>query len=270
MEAIGWREFRNALKIQIRVQKALIRREFIAMNGRQGLGFLMLFAEPLVIMGFLMALGVFRNVPHLGTGFPVYSFVISGWGVMWLCRYPMQRVGAAIAANLSFLAHRQITVLDLVFSRCLLMVVAVLASLSLIYLIYFTFFIDSRFNDPGIIVLGLLLALWYSFVSSVLGVAVSSYTILGGKFIILFAAAHIFITGALFMVDWLPLRYQGLLLLFPMVHATEMIRDGMFGNLVKCHYDIKYTCFFLLVYTYVSFRFLVVKSQRGKLNGMPG
>lgn len=270
MEATGWREFRNALKIQIRVQKALIRREFIAMNGRQGLGFLMLFAEPLVIMAFLMTLGVFRNVPHMGAGFPVFSFVISGWGVMWLCRYPIQRVGAAIVANLSFLAHRQITVLDLVFSRCLLMVAAVMVSLSFIYLIFITFLVDSRCNDSGIIMLGLLFALWYSFVSSVLAVAVSSYTILGSKFIILFAASHIFITGAFFMVDWLPLRYQGLILLFPMVHATEMIRDGMFGNLIKCHYNIAYTSIFLLVYTYFSFRFLVAKIQGGKLNGMSG
>ena len=42
--------FLSSLAIQIRVVKALIRREYITLSGKSGLGFLMLFGEPLVVM----------------------------------------------------------------------------------------------------------------------------------------------------------------------------------------------------------------------------
>lgn len=270
MESTVWQEFLQALKVQIRVLKALIRREFIAMNGRQGAGFLVLFAEPIIIIGFIMTLIVTRTGKNFGVGFPIYAFALSGWGIMWLVRYPIQRTGPAIVANLSFLAHRQITVLDLAVSRSLLILFAVLASLGVIVVIYATFLIEVRINEPGLIVLGLLFTLWYSFVSSVFAVAISTYTALGPKFAPLFSIFHVFTTGAMYMVEWLPAKWHSAALLFPMINVTEMTRDGMFGDVAICHYDIKYTFIFMLFYTAFTFRFLSVKARWGKINGMSG
>jgi len=270
MDMTDWHEFRQALDLQLRVIKALIRREFIAMNGRQGAGFLMLFAEPIIIIGFIMMIIVTRSGGRFGVGFPIYAFALSGWGIMWLVRYPIQRTGPAIVANLSFLAHRQITVLDLAVSRCLLILLAVLASLFVIVVIYATFLIEIRINDPGLIVLGLLFTLWYAFVSSVFAVGISTYTALGPKFAPLFSIFHVFTTGAMYMVEWLPVKWHTAALLFPMINVTEMTRDGMFGDLAICHYDIKYTFIFMLFYTAFTFRFLAVKARWGKINGSTG
>jgi ABC-type polysaccharide/polyol phosphate export permease len=48
------------------------------------------------------------------------------------------------------------------------------------------------------------------------------------------------ISGFAYMVDWLPLKYQGLAMKMPMVNGCEMIRDGFFGNVVRCHYSVAY------------------------------
>ena len=48
------------------------------------------------------------------------------------------------------------------------------------------------------------------------------------------------LSGAAFMVDWLPTSMQRVVLLLPMVHGTEMLREGYFGNVVKTHYDVGY------------------------------
>jgi ABC-type polysaccharide/polyol phosphate export permease len=48
------------------------------------------------------------------------------------------------------------------------------------------------------------------------------------------------LSGAAFMVDALPPVARDFLLWLPMVHGTELIRDGYFGSLVQTHYDIWY------------------------------
>jgi capsular polysaccharide transport system permease protein len=48
------------------------------------------------------------------------------------------------------------------------------------------------------------------------------------------------ICGLGFMVDWLPIKYQKLALMVPMVNGCEMLRDGYFGKAVHCHYSVLY------------------------------
>ena len=49
------------------------------------------------------------------------------------------------------------------------------------------------------------------------------------------------------MVDWLPTGMQKVVLLLPMVHGTEMLREGYFGNVVPTHYDVSYMAMSCLV-----------------------
>jgi ABC-type polysaccharide/polyol phosphate export permease len=48
------------------------------------------------------------------------------------------------------------------------------------------------------------------------------------------------LSGAAFMVEWLPASMQKVVLLLPMVHGTEMLREGYFGNTVPTHYNLGY------------------------------
>jgi capsular polysaccharide transport system permease protein len=56
------------------------------------------------------------------------------------------------------------------------------------------------------------------------------------------------VSGAAFMVDWLPAGLQRFVLLLPMVHGIEILREGYFGGVVPAHYDIGYmaTCCLVL------------------------
>jgi ABC-type polysaccharide/polyol phosphate export permease len=54
-------------------------------------------------------------------------------------------------------------------------------------------------------------------------------------------------SGAAFMVEWLPTRLQEVVLLLPMVHGVEMLRQGFFGDVVRTHYDLGYMATFCLV-----------------------
>jgi ABC-type polysaccharide/polyol phosphate export permease len=54
------------------------------------------------------------------------------------------------------------------------------------------------------------------------------------------------LSGAAFMVDWLPPAAQKVILYLPMVHGVELLREGYFGSAVHAHYDIAYLAFICL------------------------
>jgi ABC-type polysaccharide/polyol phosphate export permease len=55
------------------------------------------------------------------------------------------------------------------------------------------------------------------------------------------------LSGAAFMVEWMPHSARPFLLILPMVHGTEMVREGWFGNVVVTHYDAAYMAFCCLI-----------------------
>jgi capsular polysaccharide transport system permease protein len=60
------------------------------------------------------------------------------------------------------------------------------------------------------------------------------------------------LSGAAFMVDWLPPALQKAVLLLPMVHGVEFVREGYFGHTVRTHYDMGYMFVCCLTLTLVG------------------
>jgi ABC-type polysaccharide/polyol phosphate export permease len=48
------------------------------------------------------------------------------------------------------------------------------------------------------------------------------------------------LSGAAFLVDALPEAAQKFVLILPMVHGVEFLREGYFGSQITAHYDIPY------------------------------
>jgi capsular polysaccharide transport system permease protein len=74
------------------------------------------------------------------------------------------------------------------------------------------------------------------------------------------------LSGAAFMVDWLPPAAQQVVLLLPMVHGVELLREGYFGNVVRTHYDVAYMASVNLVLTVVG---LFLVRDAGRRVGSP-
>ena len=53
----------------------------------------------------------------------------------------------------------------------------------------------------------------------------------------------------MFLVEALPQIAQEIVLLMPVVHCVELIRDGYFGSMFKAKYDIAYVLVFNTVVT---------------------
>ena len=55
------------------------------------------------------------------------------------------------------------------------------------------------------------------------------------------------VSGAFFMVSWLPQRFQHAVLWVPTVSCTELLREGWLGTSIHAMYDIPYVMVFNLV-----------------------
>ncbi|MEF3695675.1 ABC transporter permease [Desulfolutivibrio sp.] len=255
--------FSDSLRIQHRVINAVLRREFLAITGKRSVGFLILVLEPLIFVVFMVGLFYVRG--HTFGDIPVVAFAISGYTVLWGVRFHIQRVLGSLQANIPLLYHRHVKVADIILARGV--VQSLSTTISFLFFIPLVFFDVIDFpNDPALMIFSWIFVQWYGISFAFIAIAISGLFKFGQRIAILLAATHIFITGAFYMVAWIPAQYQGYVLLSPMVHATEMMRDGLFGNIVETHYSVQYMIAANIILTYIGLALCRKLTRRGVLD----
>ena len=152
---------------------------------------------------------------------------------------PARTIGA-MGPNLSLLYHRNVRPVDIYYSRLLLEASG--ATMSFVFLTIFFYsigWIDLP-EDLLQVVGGWLMTAWFGFSLALLLGAWSERSETIEK--IWHPAAYLLfpLSGAAFMVDALPQEAQRFVLLLPMVHGVEYVREGFFGSKVVAHYDMAY------------------------------
>lgn len=237
--ASGRTPFVRSLRIQLRVLGALLMREIITRYGRANLGFAWLFLEPM-----LFTLGI----TALWTGFgmsrshalPIVAFALTGYSSVLLWRNCANRAASAIPPNVGLLYHRNVRVLDLLLTRILLEIAGASVSFVVLGALWISIGWCELPQDVLKVFLGWLLLAWFG---TALGLVIGALTSFSDIFERLWAPVTYLLfplSGAVFMVDWLPKQFQQFVLWLPMVHGLEYLRDGFFGSLVRTHYDLGY------------------------------
>ena len=204
---------RQSLTIQGRVLGALLMREIITRFGRHNIGFLWLFLEPMLFTVGVTILWSVSKITH-GSSMPITAFAVTGYSSILLWRNCSSRVVKAVEVNLSLLYHRNVRVFDVL----------------------------------TVIEGWLLLASFALAISLVVGAA-SERSELVERVWHIITYLLFPLSGAGFMVDWLPKAAQDMILWVPMVHGTEMIRHGYFGNAVHTYEDPAYLALCNLILT---------------------
>jgi len=226
-------------------------REVITRYGRHNIGFLWLFLEPMLFTLGVTTLWTIIKATH-GTSLPITAFAITGYSSILLWRNCSNRAVKAIEPNLSLMYHRNVRVLDVFAARLILEIVGASTSIIVLSILFISV---GWMNPPADILTALtgwILLAWFAFS---LGLAVGAAS---ERSEVIERVWHIFtyllfpLSGAGFMVDWLPKQYQDIILWFPMVHGTEMIRHGYFGNAVRTYENPFYFSVFNMVLTLVG------------------
>jgi len=251
---------RQAVQAQTRIIGALLLWEVITRYGRDNLGFIWLFLEPMMFTLSVTALWYATGLAH-NISLPIVAFAMTGYSSVLVWRNCASRCCMAIRANVGLLYHRPVRVLDIFITKIVLEISG--ATMSFIVLSALWISIDWMEPPQDILVVigGWLMLCWFGAALALIVGALTTFSEIWER--IWHPVSYIMfpLSGAVFMVDWLAPEAQEAILLLPMVHCVEMIRDGYFGTAVRAHYDMGYVAVFCLIMT-VSALVLVRASGR--------
>lgn len=251
----------RSLTIQGRVLHALLMREVITRFGRENLGVLWLVGEPMIFTLGVMAVWTALGFHH-GSGIPIVAFAITGYSSVLLWRNCATRSSQAIESNRGLLYHRNVRPLDLFLTRIAVEIAGASGSFAVLSIAFMWMGLMPLPRDMLQVVLGWVLLAWFgASLALIIGGAAAVSTLAERLW---HPAAYLLfpLSGAAFMVEWLPENFQRIVLLLPMVHGTELLRDGWFGDTVRTHYDVGYTSLVCLMLTLAGLQMVRVASRR--------
>ncbi len=238
--------------IQKRVIGALLMREIITRYGRNNIGFLWLFVEPLLMTLMILLLwGAARANQY--SDLNIIAFTLTGYPLAMMWRNVSNRAIGAISANASLLYHRNVRVLDTLFARMLLEIAgATIAQIAIVGVLILIGWIPAPADVFYMLMAWLLMAIF----AIGLGLVICSIAFkveAFGKIWGTFSFVMLPLSGVFFFVSSLPQQAQQYVLWMPMVHGTEMFRQGYFGASVITHESISYIVLCNLVLLLLGF-----------------
>jgi ABC-type polysaccharide/polyol phosphate export permease len=254
--------FLQALSIQRRVLNALMLRELITRFGRENLGVLWLVGEPMIFTLGVTALWTAAGLAHGGPGIPIVAFAVTGYSSVLMWRNAASHCSAGIGENKTLLFHRPVLVIDVLLTRIALEVLGATSSFIVLSLIFIYIGWMPAPTDLFLVIQGWLMLAWFgASLALILGGGTALTEIVHR---IWHPAAYLLfpLSGAAFMVEWVPKKFQNFVLLLPMVHGVEALRHGYFGNAVIPHFSFKYMAACCLVQTLVGMLIVNEASRR--------
>jgi len=247
----GASSFGRAMQIQWRVIGALLMREIITRYGRDNLGFLWLFVEPMLFTLGVTALWTAFSL-HQAFALPIVAFAITGYSSVLVWRNCASRCAMAIPPNVGLLYHRNVRVLDLLAARIILECAGATASFALLSALWIALEWMEPPADMVLVLAGWLFLVWFGAALALCVGALTAYSEIVER---LWHPTSYFlfpISGAVFMVEWLPARLQEAALWVPMVNAVEILRAGYFGPAVRTRFETGYLVFACMALTLVG------------------
>lgn len=228
------------MTIQKRVIGALMVREMHTRYGRENIGFLWIVGEPVI---FCVGVAIMWSTIHPGYehNIPVVGFIITGYNCLTLWRHCVGRSVKAFEANGSLLFHRQVSTLDILFSRLLVEIAGSTVGFAVtgggaILLGYMNWP-----ENYEMLFTGWLMVAYFSIGTGMILAGASEMSDMVERFLQVVTYVSIPLSGAFTMTDWLPQKYQQIVLYSPSVNAFEMVRGGWFGPTIRPHFDLQYT-----------------------------
>lgn len=238
--------FGESWALQKRVIHALLMREIITRYGRNNIGFLWLFLEPLLMMSMIVLLwGTIRadRVSDLN----IYAFTITGWPLMMMWRDATSKAMNAVSGNQALLYHKNVRVLDTIITRVLLEFAGNTGSQILLMGIFVFIGLIPFPADVFYMLCAWFLMAIFGFGLGLVVCSLAQKYEMFSKFWGMFNFILMPLSGAFMFVSALPPNIQKYALYIPMMHGTEMFRHGYFGNSVVTMENVPYLIFWDLV-----------------------
>lgn len=227
----------------LRIIGALMMREISTRFGREGLGFAWLVLEPLSFCFGVIILWTLTK-PEYEHGIRVSAFTMTGYMCVLLLRHQISYTVPALQANMGLLHHRVITPVHILLARNILEFAGATMAFIIVYAVLFCLGQVSPPHDYILLYSGWLLLGWIGMGTGlVLAGAAMRFEVME-RMITLLMYILVPLSGAFFMIAWVPANVAKIFLYLPFPHPIEMLRAGVFGEFVKTTYHTFYAIIF--------------------------
>ena len=252
----------ECLAIQARVIGAVIMRELHTRYGRDNIGYLWLIGEPLMLGSIISALHGGAG-GHQGSINPV-AFTVTGYCNFIMFRNIVNRAEGSLHANMPLLYHRMVTVFDITFGRALLEAAGTIAAFTILMCVCYALgYIDIPDRPLYLMAgMGYMFALCFGL----------SMIIAGGthdrpfleRMVHPFSYFMIPLSGAFYMMSWIPEKYRYYLMFNPLPQVFELIRYGVFPSTNLDYVNFIYLSAFCAILIFLGL--LTIRAVRPRLH----
>jgi len=231
----------RGLKLQAMIVPALLLRELQTRFGRNQLGFVWLFIEPLLLAA---AIGIYKWATEIGQTIPgvsIFVLTLVGYLPYFSFRAIVSRASGTLKANMTLLYHARIKLLDVVLARHLLEMGAVFTVMTFLA-IGVMIWADIVPAHIPILFFALVLLFLFSNGLGLMAAAASAVSTIADRLIQPLVYLSLPFSGALMTLHQVDPVFRALLLWNPQTHLHEMIRYGFFGDALPSYFSVAYIC----------------------------
>ena len=217
-------------RMQLRVIGALVIRELQSRFGRHNIGFLWFLVEPLLLAGGV-SLMTYTSHTAIPEGLASLPFHLVGYIAYMQFRTNANRAASIILSNRVLMYHHQVTMPDIVLAGTILELGATLCALILFTGIFAWFGLSPAPERPLLLVGGMLLMWWYTTGLAMIICALGQYSETVDRLVHPFTYLSLPFSGMFFRVEWLPPELREAAQWLPLPQITEIVRQGVWGDL---------------------------------------
>lgn len=254
--------FAQAFAVQVRVTGAILMRELHTRYGRENIGYLWLFGEPL-LLGSVIALMHSGQTGHDGEINPI-ALAVCGYTIFIMFRGIVNRAEGALHGNAPLLYHRMVTVFDISFARAILEAAGTFMAFSVLLSLIIPMGYASLPVRPLSLMLGVSYVFLFSFgiANIIIGLTYENRTL--ERLVHLFTYFMIPLSGAFYQVNWVPQPYRDYLLYNPFPQIFELVRYGQFESATLEYVNFTYINAWILGLNFIGL--LSLRAVKGRIH----
>lgn len=231
----------DGLDAQLHVIGALIMRELQTRYGRDNIGYLWMLAEPMLLAGAVALIHIGNETAgHYGSDFRVIPFTLTGYCVFIIFRSIVSRAETALEANKPLLFHRMVTIFDMLLARAMLEAISAVTALAILLGGAVALGVADAPARPLLLLAGIAFMGWFSFALSMTICAATYFSKAITKLVHPAVYLVMPLSGAFFLLKWIPEPYRTALSWSPLNQIFEMVHVGQFRTIESAYYDPLY------------------------------
>lgn len=189
-------------------------------------------------------------------------FHVVGYIAYMQFRTNANRASVLVLSNRVLMYHRQVTMPDLVLATTVLELGATMCALLVFVSLSAWLGLCPWPERPLLMICGMLLMFWYTTGLALTICAMSQFSHSIERLVHPFTYFALPLSGMVFRIDWLPAAARNIVQWFPLPQITEVIREGIWGDLHSDYLNFTYLLAQCAVMTFLGFMGLRVARGR--------